>query len=197
VQGKRNVGKDVLKDADELLKLNVPNGVVREFIKIKSGHSLSEESIKKMKQTVVVNEHGVKESSADKLLRMLKEDDKIEYIAYFGSLSEAEQTVRIRKKSRTTNSAKTKRRKKLNKKDKRSIARAEAAKLVKATEKDKSNTKTSDVNDAMDIEKETSDIPNIDKTNSKEDAVAKETEEEVTDVSNEAKSFIKSVIGGY
>ena len=100
-QGKRNVSDDVLKDAETLLDKNVPRSVVKEIVHIKSKHKMSSASLSKLKQTMVVNTYkngNEKESTADTLLRMMESDENIEYVAYFGSYSEAEKLVRVRKR---------------------------------------------------------------------------------------------------
>lgn len=102
-QGKRNVKKEVLKDAEELLLRNVPKSVVQELIQLKTGHKLTSASIAKIKQTMVVDrfKNGENESNAETMIRMMEEDPDIEFCAYYGTYSEAEKLVRVRKQSRT------------------------------------------------------------------------------------------------
>lgn len=84
--GRRNLSEDELKEAGEMLLRNVPKSIVQETIEVKTGHRLSSAAIGKIKQNMVINKFNISEgeSSADVLLRMLKEDPNIEYTAYFG-----------------------------------------------------------------------------------------------------------------
>ncbi len=100
-QGKRNISSEVLKDVEEFIDRNVSRGVVKEFVEFKTGHVMSKESVSKMKQTMSVNMYkgDEGESTADVFVRKMENDDNVEFVAYFGSYSEAEKIVKVRKRT--------------------------------------------------------------------------------------------------
>ena len=83
-----------------MLLRNVRTCTVKELIGLKPDHTLSDTSLTKLRQKMVVSKFkkSKNESTSDKLLRMMEDDPNTEFYAYFGNLSEAEQTVwRVRK----------------------------------------------------------------------------------------------------
>jgi len=101
---KRHIPKDAVGEVEELLRRKVDPDIIQEFIDMKHGVQLNKNSIKKMKQTVLLDkfkEGGEKEeTTAQTLLRMLENNENLDYVAYFGSYQEAEDTVRVRKQSK-------------------------------------------------------------------------------------------------
>jgi hypothetical protein len=100
-QGTRNINNDTLMLAEQMLERNVPKSVVKELVEIETGQTLSNASLSKIRQSMVINKYKQNEqdSTADALLRMMDNDPNIEYCAYIGSMSEAEKIVRVRKRS--------------------------------------------------------------------------------------------------
>ena len=98
---KRLIKDDVLKDANDLLTKNVPKSVVQEYVEMKSGKQLSMDSLAKIKQSMVIDRFrkNENESIAETLINMMDEDENVEWVAYYGSLADANDTVRVRKRS--------------------------------------------------------------------------------------------------
>uniref|UniRef100_A0A7S2PU12 Uncharacterized protein n=1 Tax=Skeletonema marinoi TaxID=267567 RepID=A0A7S2PU12_9STRA len=98
---KRHIPKDAIDEAEQLLCRNVDAAVIQEFIDLKHGVKLKETSIRKMRQTVLMNKFKgdgeSDETTAQTLLRMFESRTSIDYVAYFGSYHEATETVRVRK----------------------------------------------------------------------------------------------------
>ena len=84
-----------------MLLTNVPNSIVKVLIQLKSSHALSDESLIKLKPTMVINrlKHSETESMGDIMLHMMEDDPTIEWVAYYGPLTDAEKTVHVRKRS--------------------------------------------------------------------------------------------------
>ena len=99
--GTRNVPKADLKDAVDMLKRNVDKSVVKELVQMRTGMKLSDDALAKLKQTMVVDTHkkDANETMATTFINMVEENPDIEYVAYFGSYSEATKKVRVRKRS--------------------------------------------------------------------------------------------------
>ena len=99
---KRNVSNNAIQDATKLLARNVDLSVVQEFIKLRDGVEMNPNSLKKLRQVVLMNEDGgeANDTAAQKLLRFLNKTEHYNWVAYFGSYTEATKTVSLRKESK-------------------------------------------------------------------------------------------------
>ena len=103
--GVRDVPEDTLDMAKKLLEREIiSTAMVREFVAIESGIKLSEDSIKNLKQQVVMNKFGTNVtnlSAGQKLVMMLEDREDCDYIILTGSYDEAMDLVRVKKKRRS------------------------------------------------------------------------------------------------
>ncbi len=108
--GTRNVPKADLKDAVDMLKRNVDGSVVKELVQLRTGMKLSNEALYKLKQTMVIDKHkkDANESMATTFINMVEDNPDVEYVAFYGSYSEATKKVRVRKSSSTRKRSKKK-----------------------------------------------------------------------------------------
>ena len=100
-QRKCDLDRDAIKEAEEMLFRNVPQPVVNELLEVKTGHTISDSSMRNLKKDALANKFmkSEGESNAETLLRMMEQDTNIHYCAYLGDYSEAEKCVRVRKRS--------------------------------------------------------------------------------------------------
>ena len=84
-----------------MLLRNVPKYTVKELIKLKTGHTLSDAFLTELKQTVVINKFKKSENelTTDILLCMMEYDPNVEFCAYFINFSDAKQNVWVRKRT--------------------------------------------------------------------------------------------------
>ncbi len=115
--GTRNIPTKHLKDAKDMLERNISNSVVQELIQLKTGMKLSDAAMTKLKHCMVMDKYkkDVDESMATTLVNMLDENPSVEFVAYYGTYSEATNKVRVRKRTRKRSRKKTKTKKKTSK----------------------------------------------------------------------------------
>ena len=100
---KRHVQKHTIGDIENLLKSNVDSSTIQEYAELKIGQKLKEGTIRKLRKSVLMSEFQVdnntQETTAQTLIRWLKAQPDYHHVAYYGSLEEATQTVRVRKET--------------------------------------------------------------------------------------------------
>ncbi len=98
---KRHLSKSAVDDAQELIRKNIDQTVIQEMMEYKHGAKLSKSSIRKMRQAVLMDEFNidgkVEQTTAQILLKWLDEQQDLDYVAYYGSYEEAQNSVKVRK----------------------------------------------------------------------------------------------------
>jgi len=100
---KRDLSDDLVDDITEKLKRNIPKDVLRELVEYETGRTLSASVISHLKKTMVVDEFKGGDASLSAgaaTLKWLEEKPNVQFVAYFGRLEDAGDTVRVRKKVR-------------------------------------------------------------------------------------------------
>ena len=98
---KRHLSKTAVDDAQELLRKNMDATVIQEMMEYQHDVKLSKLSIRKMKQTVLMEEFDIdgktQLTTAQILLKWLDGQQDVDYVAYYGSYEEAKNSVKVRK----------------------------------------------------------------------------------------------------
>lgn len=99
--GASDIPDNVRAVAEQMLGKNCPNPVVQLLLSVMSGDRITQDSMSKMRRAVLVSKHDSNsdESTADTLLKMLKEKEKegVVFCYMTGSYDEALGKVRVRK----------------------------------------------------------------------------------------------------
>ena len=98
---KKDLSDEMVDDITEKLKRNIPKDVLRELVEFETGRTLSASVISHLKKTMVVDEFKDGDASLSAgaaTLKWLEKQPNVQYVAYFGRLEDAGDTVRVRKK---------------------------------------------------------------------------------------------------
>ena len=97
---KRDLSDEMVDDITQKLKRNIPTDVLKELVEYDTGRTLSAATISHLKKMMVVDEFKDGDASLSAgaaTLKWLKQKPNVQYVAYFGRLEDAKQTVRVRK----------------------------------------------------------------------------------------------------
>jgi hypothetical protein len=98
---KRHLSKSAIDDAQELIRKNMDATIIQEMLQYKHDVKLNKASIKKMRQTVLMEEFSIdgktQQTTAQILLKWLDDHPELDYVAYYGSYEEAKNSVKVRK----------------------------------------------------------------------------------------------------
>ena len=98
---KRHLKESAVDKIHEMIKKNVNATVIQEMIDYEYGTKLNMSSIKKMRQAVLMEEFNITtdtdQTTAQILLEWLEGQPDVDYVAYYGSYENAEDTVKVRK----------------------------------------------------------------------------------------------------
>ena len=97
-EGKRDVTTTDLDTMKLLLENNIPSVLVNEWLAVVNGCRLSSNSVKSLRQSVMVDKHSdgnINGTTSEKTIHKLSTTDRVEYTCLTGSYDEALETVRV------------------------------------------------------------------------------------------------------
>ena len=98
--GKRDLSIRTLEELTHHLRKNMSKDVLVELVNYKTGRTISKKTLEYLKKLTVIDEYKDGDetlSSGAATLNWLKNKSNVDYVAYFGELSDANDTVRVRK----------------------------------------------------------------------------------------------------
>ena len=116
---KRHLSTSAIDEARKMIDSNIDPSIIQEMINYKHGVNINKTSIQKMREAFLMEEFEIdsknKQTTAQILLNWLDGQADVDYVAYYGSYQQAEDTVKVRKQRKKGKRTKVATRKKVGK----------------------------------------------------------------------------------
>ena len=116
---KRHLSTSAIDEVRKMIDSNIDPSIIQEMMNYKHGVNVNKTSIQKMREAFLMEEFEIdrnnKQTTAQILLKWLDEQADVDYVAYYGSYEQAEDTVKVRKERKKGKRTKVATRKKVGK----------------------------------------------------------------------------------